>query len=173
MAEKAVRLALFREDQIDQAAEALTHLRQMGVSDRDISVISGVPLSDRVLGRPISWTRITQIGIVGAVLGFIVAVALSMGTPYLYPLKVGRLAIFPIPTTIVVVFELTMLGLLISTFLGVLVETITPSFGPRGYHPKITDGHIGILFSNASEKDEEITGALEALGADFEEVQKP
>ncbi len=172
MADKAVRLALFREDQIDQAAEALSHLRKLGISDRDISVISGVPLSDRVLGRPISWTRITQIGAAGALVGFLVALALSLGTPYLYPLKVGRLAIFPIPTTIVVVFELTMLGLLISTFLGVLVETLTPSFGPSGYHPSVTDGHIGILFYNVSEKDSEITTALESLGANLAEVQK-
>lgn len=172
MADKSVRLALFREDQIDQAAEALSNLRELGVSDRDISVISGIPISDRVLGRPISWTRITQIGAAGAFLGFLAALALSLGTPYLYPLKVGRLAIFPIPTTIVVVFELTMLGLLISTFLGVLVETITPSFGPRGYHPSVTDGHIGILFSEPGEKSSAITTALESLGADLAEVQK-
>ena len=53
-----------------------------------------------------------------------------------------------LPTSFVIFFELTMLGLLISTFIGVFVETISPSYGPQGYDPRITDGHIGILFSS-------------------------
>ena len=172
MAEKTVHLALFSENQIDHAAEALARLRQMGVSDRDISVITGVPFSEHVLGRPLHWTRIAQVGMVGAVLGFLAAAFLTWGTPFLYPLKVGRLPVFPIPTSIVVLFELTMLGLLISVFLGVFAETITPSFGPRGYHPKVTDGQIGILYASESDADSEITQTLKELGADFEEVQK-
>ncbi len=172
MAEKKVRLALFNEDQIDHAAEALSRLRGMGVSEDDITVISGVPYSERVLGRPIRWTRIVQVGMVGAVLGFLVAAFLNWGTPFLYPLKVGRLPVYPIPTSIVVIFELTMLGLLISTFLGVFAETITPSFGPRGYHPRVTDGRIGILYASPFEKDGAIEQNLRDLGAEFEEVQK-
>lgn len=173
MADKNVHLALFREDQIDHAAEALARLREMGVAERDISVISGVPYSERVLGRPMSWTRITKIGIAGAVLGFLVAAFLTWGTPALYPLKVGRLPIYPIPTSIVVLFELTMLGLLISTFIGVFIETLTPSFGPSGYHPAVTDGHIGILYAVGGDTVGKAEEVLKELGAELAEVQKP
>jgi hypothetical protein len=66
-----------------------------------------------------------------------------------------------------VIFELTMLGLLISTFLGVFVETISPSYGPKGYHPKISDGNIGVLYTCPEELDGTIHAALFALGAEF------
>ena len=110
---QTVHMMLFPEDRQDEAAEALSRLRESGYSHDDISVISGVPLSDRVLGRPLAWTRIGQFGIVGAILGFIIAAILTFGTPALYGLRVGGQPLFAIPTSIVVLFELTMLGLLI------------------------------------------------------------
>ena len=58
-----------------------------------------------------------------------------------------------------------MLGLLISTFLGVFIETISPSYGPSGYHPKISDGQIGILFACPPDLDEQMHAALAGLGA--------
>ncbi len=163
-----VHLALFKEDQIDHAAEAISRLRSLGIRDKDITVISGIPYSEKILGRPLNWTTIGRIGLGGAVVGFLTGAALNFGTPALYPIRVAAMpVIFPIPTSIVVTFELTMLGLLISTFIGVFVETITPTFGPKGYHPKISDGHIGILFSGPSELDKGLHSALGELGAEM------
>lgn len=168
MPSSVVHLALFKEDQIDHAAEAISTLRGLGIRDKDIAVISGIPYSERILGRPMSWTTIGRIGLGGAVIGFLVGIALSFGTPALYPIRVAAMPIiFPIPTSIVVTFELTMLGLLISTFIGVFVETIAPSYGPKGYHPKVSDGHIGILFSGPGELDEGLHTALGELGAEM------
>lgn len=168
MPSNVVHLALFKEDQVDHAAEAISRLTSLGIQDKDITVISGIPYSEKILGRPLSWTNIGRIGLAGAVVGFLTGIALSFGTPALYPIRVAAMpVIFPIPTGIVVIFELTMLGLLISTFLGVFVETITPSFGPRGYHPKVSDGHIGILFSGPAELDQGLHSALGELGAEM------
>lgn len=167
MTAKVVHLALFKEEQIDHAAEAISRLHELGIRDQDISVISGIPYSERILGRPMSWTNIGRIGLTGAVLGFLVASFLNFGTPLLYPIRVAAMGLTPIPTALVVTFELTMLGLLISTFIGVFVETISPSFGPKGYHPKISDGHIGILFSGPAQLDEKFHTALGELGAEL------
>ena len=167
MTESVVHLALFNEDQIDHAAEAIQKLRNLGVSDKDISVISGIPFSEKILGRPMHWTNITRVGLGGAVAGFLAAVFFSHGTPLLYPVHVAAMPLTPIPTSIVVIFELTMLGLLISTFIGVFVETITPSYGPRGYHPEVSDGKIGILFASRAELDDSIHHQLEPLGAEL------
>lgn len=169
---KTVHMMLFPEDRLDEAADALAKLRESGYSHDDISVISGVPISERVLGRPLAWTHIGKIGIAGALLGLIIALFLAIGTPLLYPLRVGGQPLFAIPTTIVVVFELTMLGLLISTFLGVAVEMLSPSFGPKGYHPDVTNGKIAILFNSAPQLDGELEHSLKAIGAEFAEVQK-
>jgi len=166
---KVVHMALFKEEQIDHAAEAVSKLREMGINDKDISVISGIPYSEKILGRPMSWTNVGRIGLAGAIAGFVIALALNFGTPFLYPLRVADMPIiFPIPTSIVVTFELTMLGLLISTFIGVFVETITPSFGPKGYHPKVSDGHIAVLFSGPMELDQQFHATFNELGASLE-----
>lgn len=170
---KNVHLMLFPEDRLDEVAEALSQLRESGYSHDDISVISGVPLSERILGRPLAWTRIGRFGIIGAILGFLIAIVLTVGTPLLYGLRVGGQPIIAIPTSIVVFFELTMLGLLISTFLGVAVEMITPSFGPQGYHPDVNAGKVAILFNGGKKLDHNLEQSLVELGAEFAEVQKP
>lgn len=167
MIDESIHIALFKEDQIDRAADAIERLRKAGIPDSDMSVISGVPFSDRILGRPMTWTRVPQIAIAGAVLGFLAATALNL-TPLLYPLNVGGMPLIPIPPSIVVTFEMTMLGLLISTFIGVAVEMLSPSFGPRGYHPNVTDGEIGIIFYCPPEKEKDIHSTLVELGAQHE-----
>lgn len=167
MSRRIIHLALFDEDAIDEASEALSALRSMGVTDRDITVISGTPFSEKMLGRPMSWTRVPLIGAAGALVGFFTALLLNFGTPLLYPIRVGGMAYQTLPTSFVIIFELTMLGLLISTFIGVLVETISPSFGPAGYDPRVTDGHIGVLFWAPPELDPKMHAALTDLGAEI------
>lgn len=167
MIDDTVHLALFKEDQIEHAADAIAKLREYGIPDKDISIISGVPISEKILGRPMAWTRVPQIAIAGAVIGFLAAIALPLLSAWQYPIRVGGMPYFPIPTTIVVVFELTMLGLLIATFLGVFVETISPSYGPGGYHPKVSDGQIAVLFTCPPDCDERVHTSLEGLGAEL------
>jgi hypothetical protein len=167
MPKPIVHLALFSEEALEEVTEALDALRGMGIADRDISVISGVPFSDKMLGRPMSWTRVPLIAGVGAVIGFLTAAFLNFGTPLLYPIRVGGMPYQSIPTSIVLQFELTMLGLLISTFIGVFIETISPSYGPSGYDARVTDGQIGVLFQSALELDPKLHEALTGLGAEI------
>lgn len=167
MAEETVHLALFKEDSLDAVTEALNHLRAMGIAEADMSVISGIPYSERMLGRPMAWTRVGLMGLGGAVVGVIISLALNLGTPLLYPITVGGMPLLAIPPTIVLTFELGMLGLMLSTFLGVLLETLTPSYGPKGYHPAVTDGKIAILFNCPSELDERMHTELMQIGAEL------
>jgi hypothetical protein len=167
MARNVIHLALFKEDQLNEASEAIEALHKMGIGDHDISVISGMPYSEKMLGRPQGWSRIGVIGITGAVVGFLTAFFLNFGTPWLYPIRVGGMAYQTVPTSFVIFFELTMLGLLISTFIGVFVETISPSAGPQGYDASITDGQIGILFSSSAELDPKLHETLTGLGAEI------
>lgn len=166
MLNDTIHLALFKEEEIDSVAEALDRLRELGIAERDMSVISGVPFSDKILGRPMAWTRVGQIGLAGAALGFLIALALNFGTPYLYPIRVGGQPIFPIPTSIVVTFELTMLGLMLAIFLGVFLEMISPTYGPRGYDARISHGSIGVLFKCPVELERRMHEMMDALGAD-------
>jgi hypothetical protein len=169
--EDTVHMALFKEDQVDHVAEAISRLRSLGVVDKEMSILSGVPYSEKILDRPMGWTRIPIIALAGAGVGAVAAILLVYGSVYLYPLRVGGMSYYTIQSGIPVIFELTMLGLLISTFLGVFIETITPSYGPKGYDPRVSDGYIGILFSCPDKLVDPTHSTLIELGAEI--VDKP
>jgi Alternative complex III, ActD subunit len=165
MPEETVHLALFSD--IDPASQALDALREMGIQDKDMTIISGVPYSDRMLGRPMSWTRVPQLAISGFVLGFIVSLLLNFGTPLLYPIYVGGLPLLPIPTTAILTFEISMLGLLAFTFLGVVWESAFPTLKTKEYHPEISDGKIAVVFNCPEEIHTRAHEALTAMGAEW------
>ena len=158
-----VLMALF--DHVDPVAEVLDELRRQGIDDHDMTVISGVPYPARVLGRPMVWERLPWIALSGAFVGFLVGLFLNAGTPLLYPIRVGGQPLIPIPPSAVITYEFTMMGLIVSTFLGVLWESTFPSFGPKYYHPESINGRIGMLIRCPEEQLPEIQEMLRAHGA--------
>ncbi len=164
MSDSIVLMGLFRDP--DPTAETLDKLREQGISDHDMVVVSGVPYPARVLGRPMVWERLPWISISGAFVGFLVGIFLNAGTPLLYTIRVGGQSIIPIPPSAVITYEFTMMGLIVSTFLGVLWESVFPSYGPKYHHRLITHGRIGILFRCPAEKEEATRAILKAQGAE-------
>jgi hypothetical protein len=157
-------MAIFPD--LEPAADAIDQLRALGVPDEQMNVISGVPVTEAMLGRPRQWTNVSRLALGGALAGFAIGAFLAFGTPNLYPVQVGRQAFVPMPPSIVVIFELTMLGLLLSTFLGVFLDSYFPSYRPMHYVPEISDGKIGVFFSCPQENSEKITKAMTLLGAE-------
>ncbi len=136
-----------------------------------MTVLSGVPYSARVLGRPTVREWLPLISLAGALVGFLAGILLNVGTPLLYTIPVGGQGIIPIPPSAVITFELTMLGLIISTFLGVLWESAFPSYAPQYYDPLLTSGRIGVLFHCPADKEEAARAILSRMGA--ERIQRP
>lgn len=163
MSEPTTLLALFED--IDPAAEAIEKLRELGLPDDQMNVISGVPIPTRVLGRPRVKTNVPRIAMSGAILGILVGVFLIYGIPYLYPLHVGGQPLFPIPPGLIVTFEMTMLGLMGFSFIGLFVDSGFPSYTPKEYTPEISDGRIAILFSCPSEDQKKFVDILTKAGA--------
>ena len=58
-------LALFED--IDPAAEAIDKLHDMGVTDDRLNVISGIPVTHKMLGRPHPWTNVSRLALGGAI----------------------------------------------------------------------------------------------------------
>ncbi|MBM3150691.1 MAG: DUF3341 domain-containing protein [Chloroflexi bacterium] len=164
MTEKISLLALFPD--IDPAAQAVEKLRGMGLTDDDMNVISGTPATEAMLGRPHQWSNVPRLALGGALGGFLIGVFFAFGTPYLYPIEVGGQPLIPVPPSVVVLFEMTMLGLLVATFLGVFLDSRFPSYAPKEYVPQISDGKIAVFFECPVEKRKKITDALAALGAE-------
>ena len=164
MSENLTLLALFED--IDPAAEAIEKLYELGLANDQMDVISGVPISNRILGRPKIETKVPRLGMFGLFLGLLGGVFLIYGIPYLYPLLVGGQAIFPVPQGIIITFEMTMLGLMGFSFIGLFVDSGFPSYTPKEYTPEISDGRIAILFSCPSEDQKKFVDILTKAGAE-------
>ena len=143
MGDSTVLMATFQD--LDRTADALDGLRDVGIADRDIELMSSVPYSAEMLGRPQHKTVLPIISLISAILGFGVGLFYTVGTPNLYPLMVGGQPFVPGPPTALLLYEFTMLFLLIGTFLGMLWINLFPSYGPQYYDRKLTDGRIALV----------------------------
>ena len=167
MAENKFLLAVFPD--LEPAADAIDKLRSLGLSDDQINVISGVPVTEAMLGRPNQWTNVPRLALGGAIGGFLIGIFLIL-TPLIYFVPVGGQPIIPGPPSVVVLFEMTMLGMLISTFVGVFLDSGFPSYRPMEYVPEISDGKFAIFFYCPEEAQDKFTKAMTALGAEKVEV---
>jgi mono/diheme cytochrome c family protein len=146
-------------------AETLDQLRDLGVADMDITVMSGMPYREDILGRPPHPRRVGRIALLGAFLGLLLGLVLTVGIYLLYPIHQGGQPIIPIPPTLIVLFETTMLGTMWSAFFGLLGENRFPVFKSGPYDPRITEGHIGIVVRIDEALAEKAEAILTANGA--------
>jgi hypothetical protein len=164
MAETTTLLALFQD--IDPAADAIERLHSLGVADDQMEVISGVPILARVLGRPKRRTNVPRLALGGAGIGFLFGLFLAYGTPYLFPLHVGGQPLFPIPPGIILVFEMSMLGLMGTAFIAVFLESYFPTYRKLEYVPEVSDGKVAILFKCPSPDENKFIEAMKNQGAE-------
>jgi hypothetical protein len=66
----------------------------------------------------------------------------------------------------VILFEMTMLVMLLSTFLGVFLDSRFPSYTPTEYVPEISDGRIALLIECDTELEKKVETAMQELGAE-------
>ena len=159
-------LAVFPD--LEPAANAIEGLRSLGVHDDCMNVISGVPITEAMLGRPAQWTNIPRIALGGAALGFGVGVFLAFIAPYWYPypIQVGSQAPVSGPPSVIVLFEMTMLIMLLSTFLGVFLDSLFPNYRPLKYVTEVSDGKIAILVECPNVEEKKVTDVLKKMGAE-------
>ena len=150
-------LGLFHE--ATPTGDTIEQLRQAGVTDEKITVMSGIPYRSDVLGRPHPHRRVGGIALIGGVLGLAIGLFLSVGIFLLYPLVQGGQPVVPIPPTLIILFELTMLGTMFAAFFGLLGENRFPIFKSQMYDPRITEGHIGVL----AQVDEPLADRVEQI----------
>ena len=136
-------LGLFEE--VSSAAAAIEGVRRIGVPDNRVSVMSGTPIRSKLLGRRPARNWLGLMSLLGALLGLGAAVTLLVGAPLLYPMYQGGQPLIPIPPSIIITFELTMMGTMWVTFGGFWLLNRFPRFGRPVYDPRITAGMIGVL----------------------------
>ena len=168
MANQSV-LGLYHE--ATSTADVLDRLRELGIPDDAVTVMSGVPYTPEILGRRPVYERLVPIALIGALGGFLAALFLTVVTPHLYPINVGGQPLVPGPPSIIIVFEFTMLGTLLATFGGLLAEIAFPAIGRHEYDRRITEGHIGVLAVVDEELGPRVESALRETGAHHLKVE--
>lgn len=156
---------------VGRTADALDNLRLLGLREEDMTLMMGVPYTEKMTGRPKIYERVPWVTILGALTGFGVALLLTGGTQLLYPIRVGGRSLFAIPTSIIPIYELTMLGLALGTFLNLLWKNGFPSSRPGYYDHLINYGRIALEATFDARYEGEVRRAM--LDAGAERVYEP
>ena len=159
----AVIMSSFLE--LNPTAAALGGLQSLGIPDEDVTVMSSLPWSPDILGRPHIKTPLSKIALVSALVGLGVGIFLVVVTPYLYIIRVGGQPIVPVPPTLLLLYEFIMLILILGSFVGVVVLNNLPSTSPSYDGPALIDDRIGLLFRCSAEQKEKAHAVLESQGA--------
>jgi len=149
-------------DGVENAARAGDALRALPLPEDRITTISSVPLPDGAVcrdTRPIRFPRVTLFGWFAGALG---GLSLALGTYLLYPLITGGKAIITVPPTLIVTYEVAMLGAVIATLVAGIREMGLMRFRTKTIHdPRIQEGRI--LVCAAVETGEQAQRAADAL----------
>ncbi len=156
---------------IDPAVDTMERLRAMDIPDEQISVVSHIPLSARVLGRPHPTSPLQKVALVSAAVGMSIGIFFTVITPYMYIIRVGGQPIVPLPPTLLLLYEFTMLALILGTFGAFLVVNHFPDQRPHHYNPRLNDGQISVLVECPPDRCDDVAAALRDGGA--EDVHEP
>ncbi|MBN1679703.1 MAG: DUF3341 domain-containing protein [Anaerolineae bacterium] len=156
-------LGLFNN--VTPTADAVDGLRDLGIDDKNITIMSSLPYASKLFGRktPRSWYLPFVLG--GAVAGLLLGLFVAAITPELYPIEVGGQGATPIPPSAIIVFELTALFSMVAAFVAFLLQGRFPILTRQMYDPRITDGYIGLQVRVSGDMLDQAVKVLEASGA--------
>jgi hypothetical protein len=169
MADSIVVSGIFQE--IEPTATALDELRALGISDRDVTLLSSIPYPEEVFGRPKIKVRLPIVTLIGAIAGALAGIFLAVITPHLYVIRVGGQQIVPPPPTAVLLYELTMMGLVVGTVLGFIWLNLFPAYGREYYDRTVSDSGIGLFIHCSPAQTERVRSILATQGA--QNIQEP
>ncbi len=151
------------------AQQAVNGLRQAGVADSAIIVISDQPMEAYEFGEVNRETRIWYIASVGGIGGLVFATWLTRMTELAWPLPTGNMPIVSWWPNLIIMFELTMLGAILATVVTLLVTGELVRRKPALYDPEVSDGKILVGVQSPSRADD-VEGALVGAGGQVRHV---
>jgi hypothetical protein len=142
--------ALYGDGQ--SAQQAVNRLRAEGLADRDITVLSAQPMEDYEFGRMDKDSWMWWLACGGGLVGMSVGFGLSWLTSTSWPINVGGLPTFAWWPFLIIIFELTMLGAILTTVGALVVTAFVSGRGQRLYDPAVTEGKILVGVENPSDE---------------------
>jgi len=163
MAKRSV-LGLFTTE--DAAADAMDSLKDAGYSSSEYEVLTDTPYPEGTFGEAEPVHKLFRWPLIGAACGFIVALVLTSGTQLAYPMVTGGKPILSIPPMTIILYEGSMLGAIIFTVIGILLESRLPRLFMGAYDSRISDGYIGVTVTTEQDKVENAEQVLKSAGAE-------
>jgi len=153
-------------DKPEAAQRAYTGLKRAGVATGDITVISAEPFEAFEFSHRDHSMILFRLALVGGIIGFVSGVLLTRGTELAWPLVTGGMPIVAWWPNLVIIFEMTMLGAIVTTVVSLLVSSKLPAFRRGLYDPAVSDGKILVGAPLTGGRTEEsVREALAAGGA--------
>jgi hypothetical protein len=149
------------------AQQAVDELRRDGVPDRSITVITSQPYEEYEFSHRFKHTWLFWIASAGGAFGLLAGLAIALITETSWPLVTGGMPIVAWWPNIIIMFELTMLGAILATVVGLLITTELPATQSRVYDPEVSNGKIMVAVE--APQDEEVARlerTFRASGAD-------
>jgi hypothetical protein len=153
-------------DEPGGAQRAFNALKRVGVRQRDITVISSEPFEAFEFSHRDHSLILFRLAGIGGVIGFVVGLLLTTGTELAWPINTGGMPIVAWWPNLIVIFELTMLGAILTTVISLLVTSKLPSRLTSLYDPEVSDGKILVgvtMFAHLT--PDVVQSALSAGGA--------
>jgi hypothetical protein len=148
----------------DAAQAAVDALRGAGVPDADIQVMSSEPFEHHEFGHRDAATWMPWIAALGGATGLATAAWFTQFSQLAWPLPTSGMPIVAPWPNLIVMFELTMLGAILSTVATLLVTAKLPRRLPRLYDPEVTNGYILVGVQQPVADAAAVTAALEHAG---------
>ena len=153
---------LVKFSQPNDARVAIRRLIQAGIGPDSMEVMTSQPIHGEPFIPGMKPTKLRTWAICGAALGLVGGLSLATITALNYPLVKGGMPIVAPWTVGLITYETTMLGAVLATLVGLLVELRLPNFKNLPYDPSVVDG--GIVLAVAC--SEGLRGSVEtAVGA--------
>jgi hypothetical protein len=147
---------------VETAARAGRALKELSLPAGSVTTISAVPLPDGAVVTDPTPIRFPRIVIAGWFVGAAAGLGLTLATYMLYPLVTGGKTIVSVPPTLIITYEVAMLGALLGTLFAGGREMGLLRFPPRMIHdPRIHDGKIALCAR--VEGDEQARRTIEAM----------
>lgn len=126
----------------DSAQRAVNSLRAAGYHDNDITVITAAPMEEFEFSHIGHHTFQWYIACGGALLGFLGSTWLTTFAEKDWPIVVGNMPIVAWYPNLIVIFEMTMLGAILSTVITLIISAGLGRKRPALYDPEVTNGKI-------------------------------
>jgi Protein of unknown function (DUF3341) len=148
-----------------EARAAIRQLIQSGVDPDSMEVMTSQPIHGERFLPEKKPTKLFAWAMCGAGIGMVGGFSLATFTALSYPLVKGGMPIVAPWTVGLITYETTMLGAVLATLAGLLIELGLPNFKALPYDESVVDGGVVVAVKSTAQNRPSIQEAVNTAGA--------